>query len=88
MLHWPSSVIVYKGVPGAPTMLGFRFSIIINTRASCSARRPGLPIDNSFGLKRYAPVGTVRPLIHAPVATYTVRGDNLSCPRAKQRLNI
>ena len=88
MLRRPSSVIVYKGVPGAPTMLGFRFSIIINTRASCSARRPGFPINKSIGLNRHAPIGINRSLARAPVAAYTVRSDDLGRPRAKQPLDI
>ena len=45
-----------QGVPGAPAMLGFRFSTIINTRASCSARRPGFPYQQSIGLNRHAPI--------------------------------
>ncbi|MCG4849366.1 hypothetical protein L0P44_11945, partial [Streptococcus gordonii] len=88
MLRRPSSVIVYKGVPGAPTMLGFRFSIIINTRASCSARRPGFPINKSIGLNRHAPIGINRSLARAPVAAYTVRSDDLGRPCAKQPLDI
>ena len=84
----PSSVIVCKGVPGAPTMLGFRFSIFINTRASCSARRPGFPINKSIGLNRHAPIGINRSLARAPVAAQTVRSDDLGRPRAKQPFDI
>lgn len=88
MLRRPPSVIAYKGVPGAPTMLGFRFSIIINTRASCSARRPGFPINKSIGLNRHAPIGINRSLARSPVAAYTVRSDDLGRPCAKQPLDI
>ena len=88
MLCRPSSVIVCKGVPGAPTMLGFRFSIFINTRASCSARRPGFPINKSIGLNRHAPIGINRSLARAPVAAQTVRSDDLGRPRAKQPFDI
>ena len=86
--HRLSDFIVCKGIPGTPTMLGFRFSIIINTRASCSARRPGFPINKSIGLNRHAPIGINRSLARAPVAAYTVRSDDLGRPRAKQSLDI
>ena len=69
-------------------MLGFRFSTIINTRASCSARRPGFPINKSIGFDRQKPIGIGRSLTRTPVAAYTVHGDDLGRPRAKQSFDI
>ena len=86
--HRLSDIIVCKGVPGTPIMLGFRFSTIINTRASCSARRPGFPINKSIGLNRQTPVAINRSLARAPVAAYAARSDNLGRPCAKQPLDI
>ena len=86
--HRRSDVITCKGTRGAPNMLGFRFPIVINTRASCSARRPGFPINKNIGLRRHAPIGINRSLAHMSAAAYAVRSDDLGRPRAKQPLDI